>query len=166
MLNEIETSDSALHPLDNIEAVMKTNNWIFNRMSDDELFVRLGGEEAEYTLYFMWEDRTATLQFCCQYEMDTDEQTRQSIRNAINTLNETLVLGHFTLPEQSGKPTFRHTTLLRGLRSEPHAYLGDLIDLTLSQCERCYQVFKMVTAGQLIQGQALELAMMDTQGRS
>lgn len=144
---------------------MNAYNWVFNRMNDEELFVKLTGQEAEYNLYFLWEEHQGTLQFCCQYDTEIPADIMEDAGKAVLQLNETMVLGHFDLPKSSRKPTFRHTALIKGFAANP-GHISDLVDMALVQCERSYPTFKMLAHNQQLSADEIKLALMDTQGQS
>lgn len=160
MLNEEE-----INPIDNVETILKSNNWIFNRMNDEELYVELSGTEAEYSLYFMWDEKLGGLQLCCQYDTKVEGNDLHALQT-IMSLNENMWMGHFDLPAESKKPCFRYTSILNSTTTARADQISNMVDIALAQCERFYPVFKMLASGNTLDQQDINLALMDTQGRS
>ncbi len=155
-----------LNPIDNVEVILKSNNWVFDRMNDEELYVQITGAEAEYNLYFMWDESLNALQLCCQYETEIPQDHTLQAMRTIMGLNESLWMGHFDLPTQSQKPCFRYTSVISDATAAKANHIGNLVDIALAQCERFYPVIKMLAHGTEMNQGDLTLAMMDTQGRS
>ena len=59
-------------------------------------------------------------------------------------INNSIGMGHFEVEKQG--VTFRHTIPIRGLKNVPLAMLQDLIDVALSECERFFPSFNLLTS--------------------
>lgn len=155
------------NPLDSVEAVLSANNWVFNRMNDDELTVGVTGKGGQYRLFFIWQEDMQALQFCVQYDLRVAEGNRVPAQDALAVINENLWMGHFDLPKISGIPTYRHTCLFRGFsRDGMTETIEDLVDISLAQCERHYPVFAVLSSANDVSSQGLSLALMETAGES
>ena len=161
-----DSSEFLANPLDRVEEVLTTQNWVFNRMTHHELMVNVTGKDCEYRLFFLWQPEMNAMQFCCQYDLRIDPDNRPPAARALMTINEALWMGHFDIPQESGTPSFRHTSLFRGTASEGGTEpIEDLIDIAMAQCERYYPVFFVLSTLRNPDDQSLSLAMMDTLGR-
>lgn len=167
-MSELENAPGEVsNPLDNVEEILSANNWMFNRMNADELMVHVSGTSCDYRLFFIWEQNMSTLQFCCQFDMHIGPENFEAASRALMAINETLWMGHFDIPKQTGTPTFRQTCLLRGLtRDSGFDHIEDLVDIAMAQCERYYPVFFLLTGTENPDEQNLSLALMETRGQS
>ncbi len=164
---EKQTLNEDLNPIDSLESVLSGYNWVFDRMNEEELFVKLSGEENDYSVYFLWDDATQLLQICCQYDLQIADANLNAAHSTLLELNENLHLGHFDLPRKSNKPSFRYSAMMRDLsQDQGHRLMNDLVEMSLSQCERHSTTFKMLTAPVELCPLDLNLALMETQGRS
>ncbi len=168
MSTQYDTLDDIDNPLDIVEDVLNHNNWIFNRISDDELMVVVAGKSCSYSLYFYWQDDLQALSFCCQYDLTLPPQSMDRAAAALMTINEHLWMGHFEIAKGSSMPTFRQTCLYRGLTGRTgNGHIEDLVDIALTQCERHYPVFYLLSHdGEAAQDDHLSLAMMQPVGQS
>lgn len=155
-------------PLDNLEEVLCDHNWTFERLSDDELMVRVTGKACEYTMFFIWHAEMGALQLCVQYDIDISEDKRMAASDTLRYVNETVWMGHFDLPASTGVPSFRHTMLMANSGSSAESIvITDLVDIALTQCERFYPLFELMAHNDIPQDQnVFDLALMDTAGES
>ncbi len=167
MSMQAETLDEVLNPLDQVEEVLAAHDWVFDRMTNDELMVEVAGKSGSYRLFFIWQEDMSAMQFCCQYELYIPKDKHQTAGLALMTINENLWMGHFDLPLDTCVPSFRHTCLFRGFGNVSFAeHIEDMMDISLAQCERYYPVFHLLSAANSTDDQSLSLALMETAGES
>jgi hypothetical protein len=167
MNSHIDSFEDAPNPLDRVEEILSDNNWVYNRMNDMELMVKISGKSCEYRLIFVWEENMSALKFCCQYDLAINRRNIQNAGIALMDMNADLWMGHFEIARDTMVPVFRHTCLLRG-HGERSGFesIQDLVDISLVQCERFRHVFHLLSEDTIADVQTLSLAMMDTQGES
>jgi len=167
MSTRADTIQNIQNPLDNVEEVLQTHDWVFNRMNDDELMVQVAGKSCNYRLFFIWQEDMNAMQFCCQYDLVVNARNHQTAAVALMSMNENLWMGHFDLPKDTGIPSYRHTCLFRGMgETSGPEHIEDMMDISLAQCERYYPVFYLLSAANDTNDQSLALALMDTAGES
>ena len=178
MLNEqtqIDLYDDVSNPLDGIEEIITNNDWTFNRMNEDELTVHVSGKHGHYKMAFIWQDDYSAMQFCCAPDLSISLNKLDEAARVINRINAGLWLGHFDVRTHSDRnnpagthiPCFRHTSLFRGMtESSGVEHMEDLIDIALSECERYYLTFELLSKNSLGSHKDIALAMMDVAGQS
>ncbi|MCD8497465.1 MAG: YbjN domain-containing protein [Alphaproteobacteria bacterium] len=171
-MNKQETSFEAPieNPLDCVEDILKSNNWVFNRLSDEELVVKVTGRHCTYNLAFLWQDDMNALQFAIHYDLHINQNRMDKAARALLSLNEDLWIGHFSIPKGSNAPVYRQTCMFRGMGHESICEaLEDLVDAGLELCEQYYSAFYLLShANDTEQGvneQNLSLALMETVGQ-
>jgi len=163
----VKSIGQEINPLDNVEDVLSSNNWVFNRMTDEELMVQLTGKSCSYRVFFIWQEDMNALQFCAQYDFTIEDDKTGRVEDTLREVNETLWMGHFDLPKATGIPSYRHTCLMSGVDFEnAGTIIEDLVDISLAQCERFYHAFHLLATGQSGNMEHLSLALMDTLGES
>jgi hypothetical protein len=167
MSSQNENFEDAANPIDSVEEVLSSNNWVFNRMNDDELMVQVAGKACEYRLFFIWQEDMNAMQFCCQFESPVSIKNRDIAAKALLSVNESLWMGHFDLPRETNIPCFRHTCLFHGLsRSAGSEQISDLVTISLAQCEKYFPLFNILSLAESSDERSLQLALMETAGRS
>ncbi|MEM7651395.1 MAG: YbjN domain-containing protein [Pseudomonadota bacterium] len=167
MDTQLETLEEDIHPLDNVEDVLASHNWTFNRMNDDEIIVEVTGKSGKYNLFFVWQEDMNALQFCAQLDLKIMDNNHTAAREALLSMNESLWMGHFDLPKETGKPSYRYTQLFRGgSRIAATETIEDMVDISMAQCERHFPLFTLLASANDLNDQTLSLALMDTAGES
>jgi hypothetical protein len=92
---------------------------------------------------------------------------RDMAARVLSDLNESLWMGHFDIPRQTNIPVFRQTCLFRGAgRGDTTEHIEDLVDISLTQCERYQHLFDILSKSTQLDEQNLSLAAMETVGQS
>lgn len=154
------------NPLDLVEEIVGANDWLFERASDDRMFVELQGRWSDYRLYFLWQPDLSAMQFSCQIELNVPSSLRSEVNELLAIVNEKLWLGHFDVCSEENTPLFRHTTLLRGAPTASAEQIEDLIEISVSECERFFPAFQFVISGGKSAQEAVEAAILDPVGEA
>jgi hypothetical protein len=162
-----EIFEDVSNPLDSVEEILYANDWIFDRMTEDELTVQITGKMGEYKLFFHWQEQYSAMKFVCQYDIDVKRDAMDVASKTMTSINSGLWLGHFDFREGTEIPCFRHTTLFRGQTQTSGAdHIEDLVDIALAECERFYPVFDILSRGVPANDCDLTLALMTVAGES
>lgn len=162
-----EIFEDVSNPLDSVEDILHANDWIFDRMTEDELQVQITGKMGEYKLFFHWQEQYSAMQFVCQYDLDVKREAMDMAAKTMTSINSGLWLGHFDFREGTEIPCFRHTTLFRGQTQTSGAeHIEDLVDIALAECERYYPVFDILSRGVPANDCDMTLALMTVAGES
>ena len=158
--------EPSLNPLDLVEQFVTTNDWAFDRRSDDELAAEVPGRWCNYSLYFAWREDMGAMHFTCAFDMKVPDAKRLPIFELLGMVNEKLWLGHFGLWEDEGVPMFRHTSLLRGTPGAVPEQVEDLVEIAVSESERFYPAFQFVIWGGKSARDAMASSLLETQGEA
>ena len=121
------------NPLDLVEEIVSSNDWTFDRTSQEEILVEIAGRWSEYRLYFVWREELSLMQFCCVCEMRIAQGRRPAVNELLALVNDKLWLGHFGFSPEDNLLTFRQTVLLRGARGASVEQLEDLVDIAITE---------------------------------
>lgn len=154
------------NPLDLVEEIVTSNDWAFDRTSQEEMVVEIAGRWSDYSLYFVWREEMSVMQFCCACEMRAPSERRAAVNELLAIVNDKLWLGHFGMAFDENLLTFRHAVLLRGARGASVEQLEDLVDIALSECDRFYPAFQLVIWGGKSAQDAVLAAMVDPVGEA
>jgi hypothetical protein len=121
----------------------------------------------EYKLFFHWQEEYSAMRFICQYDLDIKRAAMDEAAKTMTDINSKLWLGHFDFREGTEIPCFRHTTLFRGMtQTSGSEHMEDLVDIAISECERFFPVFDMLSRGASHDPAQLQLALMPAAGES
>ena len=158
--------ERATNPLDVLEQIVSSNEWVFERRSDGEMAAEAPGKWCDYGLFFSWSPEISAMHFSCAFDMKVPPETRHKLFELLAIANEKLWIGHFGLELEDGVPVFRHSVLLRGSPSASAESLEDMVDIAITECERFFPAFQFVLWGGKAPGDALQAAMLDCVGEA
>ena len=158
--------ERATNPLDVLEQIISSNEWVFERRSDGEMAAEAPGKWCDYGLFFSWSPEISAMHFSCAFDMKVPPETRHKLFELLAIANEKLWIGHFGLELEDGVPVFRHSVLLRGSPSASAELLEDMVDIAITECERFFPAFQFVLWGGKAPGDALQAAMLDCVGEA
>jgi hypothetical protein len=162
----VEIAVNAVNPIDLVEEIVQANEWAHDRSSDEEMVVEISGRWCDYRLLFVWQREINALHFSCGFEMKVPRARRAAVYELLAAVNERLWLGHFDLSIDDNSPAFRQGVLLRGAAGASVEQIEDLVDISVSECERFYPAFQLVLWGGKSADEAIAAAMIDPVGEA
>ncbi len=154
------------NPLDVMEDIVRSNEWLFDRSSEEELLVEMSGRWCDYRMFFVWRDDVKALYYTCSLDIKVVPKKRGEITELLSLINERMWFGHFELCSDSNTPMFRHTMLTRGWSGASVEQLEDLVEIAVAECERFYPAFQYVHWAGYNASQAIEATMLDPIGEA
>ena len=161
-----ENRPQAGNPIDLVEEIVIANDWAHDRAGEDELIVEIPGRWCDYRLYFLWQEELTALHFSCGFDMKVPKRRRSGLYELLALANERLWLGHFDLASDDHSPAFRQGVLLRGAFGTSVEQIEDLVEISLSECERFFPAFQLVVWGGKSAEEAIAAAMIDPIGEA
>lgn len=161
-----ELHGAILNPLDLVERLAAGNEWPCQRHSEDELSLDLKGQWCRYEVWLSWHADLGVLQIACMLDLEIPVRRVTPAVSLLALANEKLLLGHFELGGEERRPAFRYALLFRdGVVPGPEL-LEEVIDIAVSECERFYPAFGFVGRGLKAPREALQAAMLETEGEA
>ena len=162
----LETKAASANPIDLVEEIVQANEWPHDRSSDEEMVVEISGRWCDYRLLFLWQREMSALHYSCGFEMKVPRTRRAPIYELLAAVNERLWLGHFDLADGDDSPSFRQGVLLRGVFGASVEQIEDLVDISISECERFFPAFQLVVWAGKSAKEAIAAAMIDPVGEA
>ncbi len=165
-LQSFEHHEPAINPLDIVEELVLANDWPFQRSEDHELVIEIAGRWCEHRLFFVWQEESSALHFCCRIDGKIIAASRSAVSELLARINERLWVGHFDLSGEDQVIVFRHTSLLRGITSISSEIIEDLVQLALAECDRYYPAFQLVMWAGKTPEEAICASILDPVGEA
>lgn len=153
-------------PVDMLAALFEARGWSFERDSDDEISAEVKGSWTSYKIKAIWREEDNALQILALPDVIVEVDKRDNIYKALGLINEQLWIGHFDLWANNGILLFRHALIMpsNGMLGIDQAQT--LIDVAIDECERFYPVFQFIIWGGKSPEDAIDSALIDTQGEA
>ena len=154
------------HPIDIVEKYVSSQDWSYDRQSDNEIVVQAPGQWCDFNMFFAWNSDLAAIHFTCAFDMRVPSEKRSVVHDLLAVVNEKLWLGYFSLWREENLPMFRHVLLVRDTDGPSLGQIAEIIDTALGECDRFYPAFQYVIWGGKSASDAIEMAMVDTVGEA
>jgi hypothetical protein len=164
-LSQIEFAQTE-NPVDLVERLAVHKQWSFDREEEDEISIVVTGSWSDYNLAFTWLPELEALHLACAFDLKVPLARRNESLGLISMINEQLWIGHFDIWPQDGVIMFRHALLLGGGASLNAQQCEAALTHAVYSCERYYQAFQFVIWAGKTGREALETAMIETQGEA
>lgn len=165
-LSEQLSTVEANHPLDTLEAVLSDNDWVFERVDEDELSIAVQGHWCSYHLSYTWHPPLEALHLSCSFDLKVRKESRQEITMLLALINEQLWAGHFDMWSEDGMILFRHGVMLQGDAGLTLEQAEALLQVPVDACERYFPAFQFVLWAGKSAVEAMAASMFETVGRA
>ncbi len=153
-----------INPVDMIEHVASHNQWEFERASDDEICLTVGGVWTDYNVSLSWMEDLEALHMACAFDLKVPPSRIAETTKLLSLINEQMLIGHFDVWMKEGTVMFRQTLMLNGGAVPTGEQLECLMVSALEACERYYQAFQFVVWAGHEAEKAIEGALFETYG--
>lgn len=154
------------NPLDMIENIATSNDWSFDRATEDEITISITGSLTDYQVSITWMDEIEALHIACAFDMKVPDARRAEVQRLISAVNQHMWVGHFDLWTDESIVLYRHALLLAGGAEASDQQCEALVQIAVDACERHYQAFQFVVWAGKTAKEALEAVLFETMGEA
>ncbi len=154
------------NPVDLVERLAVHKQWSFDREEEDEISIVVTGSWTDYNVAFTWLPEIEALHVACAFDLKVPLARRNESLALISMINEQLWVGHFDIWPHDGVIMFRHALLLAGGATLNTMQCESALSQAVFACERYYQAFQFVIWAGKTSREALDTAMIETQGEA
>jgi len=166
MHTQLQQNDFGVEPLDIVEQVVASEEFLYERTDDGEVHFTAPGERLTHQIWFAWSDAIETLHICVGLETRVPNADRAKACDLVALLNERLWLGHFDIWSEDGAVVYRNAIALPGGVQPDPGQIAALIAAAIEAGERFYPAYNyMIWAGKTPQ-EAVSAAMFETAGEA
>ncbi|MDZ7587999.1 MAG: YbjN domain-containing protein [Parasphingorhabdus sp.] len=152
-------------PVDMLSAFFEARGWQIEERSEEEISLHIKGSWTSYMLRAIWRREDQVLQLLLLPELRVPEDRRAAVYEVLALINEQLWLGHFDIWSDNSMVVFRHAMILgAGMLSVEQAQ--SIVDSAIDEWERFYPVFQFILWSDKTPREAIDHAMIDTQGEA
>ena len=163
-ISKLQTVNTQYNPLDLIEDIVISNNWEYERDSNDNIHVEVGGAYCDYQLSFGIHDDYSLLYISCVLDINIPEHRFKDIYLFIASLNEKLLIGHFEIWTDDSWPVLKQSFPIPNNQSLCRKQLEQASLLALKECEKFYPAFQLFAWENKDVNSTLQHLMLETQG--
>ena len=162
----LQALNEGRNPLDRIEELAMTNDWMIERDGDDEVNMIVEGGWADLHLCINWHRELEGLHLACTFDLKIPAARRDEVSRLASLINEQLYFGHFDVWRREGVVLFRNGLLLSGGAEATRSQCEALVRLALESCERYFPTFQFVIWAGKTAEDALQSSLLETVGEA
>ena len=151
-------------PLDLIEDIIISNNWEYERDSNKNIHVEVGGQWCDYQLSFGVNDEINLLYISCALDIKIPNYRVNDISDFLVSINEKLLIGHFEVWTEDSWPVLKQSFPVPSNQSLCRNQLEQASLLALKECEKFYPAFQIFAWDNKDVKSTLQHIMLETQG--
>ena len=159
-------SSHYVHPLTLVEDILKERGWPYEQIDAEGILCEIEGRWCAYRLYFIWREEEECFMTSCILDARVLDDQRQDTQQLISNFNPKMWMGHFELPQEEEYVSYRYTLPLRGSMGLAPEQLEDLLESTISECDRFYPALQFILWGGKSPEEAAFSAMIDIAGEA
>ncbi len=165
-LSEDFLSTEDLHPIDIVESLAESNDWEFDRVTDDQIAMAVEGQWKTYSLTLAWSAQDETLRLICTFEMEPPEGRMGELYEVLNRTNDMVWTGAFTYWTEQKLMVWRYGLVLAGGQYAGPEQIDRLIAAAVMAAERFYPAFQLVAWAGHSPADAMKVAIAEAYGRA
>ncbi len=135
-----------LNPLDSVEDLLIANDWVYNRLTNEELILDINGRSCDYTLCFTWNENSSLLKISCEIDEEIPEGKMGEAILVANELSQSMDIGFFFVNHDTKKLVHKYSLLAGEDESDKsiidRGYLASVVESILKDCEENFTVIK------------------------
>ena len=158
-------SDSKSHPINLLEEITISKNWIFERPIEDEIYIEVPTKYSNLIIQVNWLKNKSRIEIRSFFYNKMDFSDNVEIYKLLNLINNRINYGHFIINENSF-PTFKNSIIIKDYKSIKFDLLKELLNYAILESERFFPILQLVLWGGKKAEEAILFFDFKTEGRA
>ena len=161
----IDLIDSKSHPINLLEEIIISKNWIFERPIEDEIYIEVPTKYSNLIIQVNWLKNKSRIEIRSFFYNKMDFSDNVEIYKLLNLINNRINYGHFIINENSF-PTFKNSIIIKDYKSIKFDLLKELLNYAILESERFFPILQLVLWGGKKAEEAILFFDFETEGRA
>jgi len=161
----IDLIDSKSHPINLLEEIIISKNWIFERPIEDEIYIEVPTKYSNLIIQVNWLKNQSRIEIRSFFYNKMDFSDNVEIYKLLNLINNRINYGHFIINENSF-PTFKNSIIIKDYKSIKFDLLKELLNYAILESERFFPILQLVLWGGKKAEEAILFFDFKTEGRA
>ena len=110
-------TDSKFHPINLLEEIIISKNWVFERPIEDEIFIEVPTKYSNLIIQVTWLKNRGRIEIRSFFYNKMDFSNNVEIYKLLNLINNKIDYGHFVINENK-YPTFKNSIIVKNSRKK------------------------------------------------
>ena len=161
----IDLIDSKSHPINLLEEIIISKDWIFERPIEDEIYIEVPTKYSNLIIQVNWLKNQSRIEIRSFFYNKMDFSDNVEIYKLLNLINNRIDYGHFIINENSF-PTFKNSIIIKDYKSIKFDLLKELLNYAILESERFFPILQLVLWGGKKAEEAILFFDFKTEGRA
>ena len=163
--SSIDLIDSKSHPINLLEEIIISKDWIFERPIEDEIYIEVPTKYSNLIIQVNWLKNQSRIEIRSFFYNKMDFSDNVEIYKLLNLINNRINYGHFIINENS-YPTFKNSIIIKDYKSIKFDLLKELLNYAILESERFFPILQLVLWGGKKAEEAILFFDFKTEGRA
>jgi len=163
--SSIDLIDSKSHPINLLEEIIISKDWIFERPIEDEIYIEVPTKYSNLIIQVNWLKNQSRIEIRSFFYNKMDFSDNVEIYKLLNLINNRINYGHFIINENSF-PTFKNSIIIKDYKSIKFDLLKELLNYAILESERFFPILQLVLWGGKKAEEAILFFDFKTEGRA
>ena len=161
----IDLIDSKSHPINLLEEIIISKDWIFERPIEDEIYIEVPTKYSNLIIQVNWLKNQSRIEIRSFFYNKMDFSDNVEIYKLLNLINNRINYGHFIINENSF-PTFKNSIIIKDYKSIKFDLLKELLNYAILESERFFPILQLVLWGGKKAEEAILFFDFETEGKA
>ena len=161
----IDLIDSKSHPINLLEEIIISKNWIFERPIEDEIYIEVPTKYSNLIIQVTWLKNQGRIEIRSFFYNKMDFSNNVEIYKLLNLINNRINYGHFIINENSF-PTFKNSIIIKDYKNIKFDLLKELLNYAILESERFFPILQLVLWGGKKAEEAILFFDFKTEGKA
>jgi len=161
----IDLIDSKSNPINLLEEIIISKNWIFERPIEDEIYIEVPTKYSNLIIQVNWLKNQSRIEIRSFFYNKMDFSNNVEIYKLLNLINNRINYGHFIINENSF-PTFKNSIIIKDYKNIKFDLLKELLNYAILESERFFPILQLVLWGGKKAEEAILFFDFKTEGKA
>ena len=138
-----ELTDSKFHPINVLEEIIISKNWVFERPIEDEIYIEVPTKYSNLIIQVIWLKNQSRIEIRSFFYNKMDFSNNIEIYKLLNLINNRIDYGHFIINENS-YPTFKNSIIIKDHENIKFDLLREVLNYDILESERFFPMLQLV----------------------
>ena len=157
--------DSKFHPINLLEKIIISKNWVFERPIDDEIYIEVPTKYSNLIVQVSWLKTEGRIEIKSFFYNKMDFSNNLEIYKLLNLINNKVDYGHFIICDNKYH-TFKNSIIVKDYKNVNFDLLKEILNYAILESERFFPVFQLVLWGGKKAEEAILFFDFKTEGKA
>ena len=160
-----DLTDSKFHPINLLEEITISKNWVFERPIEDEIYIEVPTRYSNLIIQVTWLKNKSRIEIRSFFYNKMDFSDNAEIYKLLNLINNKVDYGHFIINENK-YPTFKNSIIVKDYKNIKFDLLKEVLNYAILESERFFPILQLVLWGGKKAEEAILFFDFKTEGRA